>query len=238
MPGVSSTTVGSAAAVFGATDFKRREQLVRIVLDRRDAMTREQIREQPQHDLAVLQHVGDAGGRAGVVFEHVERVGVDAHDVDAGDEDVDVVRNALAVHLGSEHRVLEHQIVRHDAGAQHLPLGIDVLDVEVDRLGALLKAAFDGLPFVGGEHARDHVERDQPLGRVGVAIDREGDADPAEQQFRLPAPLLEDIGRHLPKPARKLVVGRTGHAVQAVHFVERSRHKHSSPTGRSPQCPC
>ena len=122
MPGVSSTTVGSAAAVVGRDRLERREQLVRIVLDRRDAVAREQVGEQPQHDLAVLQHVGDAGGRAGIVFQHVEGVGIDAHDVDAGDEHVDVVRHALAVHLGPEHRVLEHQVFRHDAGAQHLAL--------------------------------------------------------------------------------------------------------------------
>ena len=53
---------------------QRREQLVRIVLDRRDAMPREQLGEQPHHHLAVLQHVGDAGRRAGVVLEHVEIV--------------------------------------------------------------------------------------------------------------------------------------------------------------------
>ena len=127
---------------------QRREQFVRIVLDRRDAMAREQVGEQPQHDLAVLQHVGDAGGRAGIVFQHVEGVGIDAHDVDAGDEHVDVVRHALAVHLRPEDRVLEHEILRDDAGAQHLALGIDVLDVEVDRLDALFEAALDGLPFV------------------------------------------------------------------------------------------
>ena len=112
MPGVSSTTVGSDEAVAGATDFKRRQQLVGIVLDRRDAVAGEQLREQPQHDLAVLQHVGDAGGRAGIVLEHVEGLGVDADDVDAGDVDVDVVRDLLAVHLRPEHRILEHQVFR------------------------------------------------------------------------------------------------------------------------------
>ena len=97
---------------------QRREQLVGIILDRRDAVAREQLRKQPQHDLAVLQHVGDAGGRARIVFEHVEGLGIDPHDVDAGDVHVDVVRHLLAVHLRAEHRILEHEVFRHDAGAQ------------------------------------------------------------------------------------------------------------------------
>ena len=126
---------------------QRREQFVRIVLDRRDAVAREQVGEEPQHDLAVLQHVGDAGGRARIVLQHVEGVGVHAHDVDAGDEHVDVVRHALAVHLRPEHRILEDEILRHDARAQHLALRIDVLDVEVDRLGALLEAALAPSPI-------------------------------------------------------------------------------------------
>jgi hypothetical protein len=70
-------------------------------------MAGKQLRKQPQHDLAVLQHVGDAGGRAGIVLEHVEGLGVDAHDVDAGDMDVDVVRDFLAVHLGPEDWILK-----------------------------------------------------------------------------------------------------------------------------------
>ena len=89
-------------------------------------MAGEQLGKQPQHDLAVLQHVGDAGRRARIVLEHIEGVGVDAHDVDAGDVHVDVVRHLLAVHLRTEHRILEHQIFRHDAGAQDLAPAVDV----------------------------------------------------------------------------------------------------------------
>ena len=85
MPGVSSDDGRLGGGARGATDLQRRQQLVGIVLDRRDAVAREQLREQPHHDLAVLQHVGDAGGRARIVLEHVEASRLDAHDVDAGD---------------------------------------------------------------------------------------------------------------------------------------------------------
>ena len=114
----------------GATDCSVCEQFVRIIVDRRDAVAREQFRKQPQHDLPVLQHVGDAGGRAGIVFQHIEGVGIDPHDVDAGDMDIDVVRDLLAVHFRPEHRVLEHQVFRHNAGAQAFALAVDVLDIE------------------------------------------------------------------------------------------------------------
>ena len=127
--------------------FQGRQQLVRIVLDRRHAVAGEQLREQPQHDLPVLQHVGDAGGRAGIVLEHVEGLGIDADDVDAADMDIDVVRHLLAVHLRPEHRILEHQILRDDAGLENLAPPVDVLDVEVDGLDALLEPAAQAGPI-------------------------------------------------------------------------------------------
>ena len=185
----------------GRDRFERRQQLVGIVLDRRHAMAGEQLRKQPQHDLPVLQHVGDAGGRAGIVLQHVEGLGIDAHDVDAGDVDVDVVRHLLAVHLRPEHRVLEHQVLGHDPGLEDLAPAVDVADIGVDRLDPLLEPGAQVVPFGGGQNARQDVERDQPLLRVGLAIDREGDADPAEQQFRLAPPVVEHVGRNLGEPA-------------------------------------
>ena len=146
----------------GATDCSVREQLVGIVLDRRDAVAREQVGEEPHHDLAVLQHVGDAGGRAGVVLQHVERVGVDAHDVDAGDVHVDVVRHRLAGHLRPEDRVAEDQVVGHDPGPQDLARAVDVVEEGVDRLDALLEAA----------RSRSHSAADRMRGMTSNGISR------------------------------------------------------------------
>ena len=187
-------------------------------------MAREQFREQPHHDLAVLQHVGDAGGRARIVLEHVERLGVDAHDVDAGDVHVDVVRHALSAHLGTERGIAEHQVVGHDAGAQDLARAVDVLDESVQRLDALGQALFQEPPFGRRHDARDDVERDQALLRVGFAIDREGDADAAEDQFGLAPPVVENVGRHFVEPARQLAIGRAHAAVLSLHFIEGGSH--------------
>ena len=146
-PGVSSTTFGSREADGRRHRFQRGEQLVRIILDRRDAMAREQFGEKPHHDFAVLQHVGDAGWRARIVFEHVECLGVDAHDVDAGDMHVDIVRHFLPAHLGTEGGIAEDQIVRHEAGAQDFARTVDVLDEGVQRIDALGQALFQEPPF-------------------------------------------------------------------------------------------
>ena len=233
MPGVSSATVGSPDADSGATRLQRREQFVRIVLDRRHAMAREQLRKQPHHDLAVLQHVGDAGGRAGIVFQNVEGLGIDADDVDAGDVDVDVVRHLLAVHLRPEHRIPEHQVFRHDAGAQHLAAAVDVAEIEVDRLDALLQPLAQQVPFLGGEDAGDDVERDQPLGRIRLAIDREGDADAAEQQFRLAAAVVQHVGPDVAQPFGQFGIGSPNLPVGPLHLIERKPHRHSPPAGPS-----
>ncbi len=164
-------------------------------------MAGEQFREQPQHDLPVLQHVGDAGRGAGIVLEHVEGLGIDPDDVDAADMHVDVVGHLLAVHLRPKHRVLEHQVFRHDAGLEDLAPVVDVVDVVIDGLDALLEAGLQDVPFGGRQDARQHVEGDQPLLRVRLAIDREGDADAAEQHLRLAAAVVENVGRHLGEPA-------------------------------------
>ena len=201
-----------------------RQQLVGIVLHRGDAVAGEQFRKQPQHDLPVLQHVGDAGGRAGIVLEHVEGLGIDAHDVDAADMHVDVVRHLLTVHLRPEHRILEHQILRHDAGLEDFAPVVDVVDVVVDGLDALLEAGAQDVPFGGREDTRQHVERDQPFLGVRLAVDREGDADPAEQHLRLAPAVVEDVGRHLGEPAGQLAIGGPQRPVDALHLVERDGH--------------
>ena len=188
-------------------------------------MAREQFRKQPHHDFAVLQHIGDAGRRARIVLEHVEGVGIDADDVDAGDVHIDIVRYALAVHLRAERRIPEHEVFRNDAGAQDLARAIDILDEQIERVDALGQALLQEPPFGGGHDARDNVERDQALGGVGLAVNGEGDADAAENEFGLAAPVIENVGRHFLEPLRQLAIGRP-HLVTVVtlHLVEGRSH--------------
>ena len=151
-----------------------------IVLDRPHLDPLEQLGEQLHHRLAVLQHVGDARRRARIVFQHVELVLADAHDVDADDVGVDAARRPDADHLGQERVVGGDQLARHAAGAQDLLAVIDVVEEGVERLHALLDALRQPAPFGAGDDARHDVERDQPLGRFLLAIDGEGDAGLAE----------------------------------------------------------
>ena len=203
---------------------QRRQQFVRILFHRRDAVAGEQVRKQPHHDFAVFQHVGHAGGRARIVLQHVKLFRIDADDVDAGDVDIDVVRHVLAVHLRPEHRVLEDQVVGNDVGAQDVAAVIDVAQEHVERAHPLLQALLQDRPFPGRHDPRDHVERDQPFLGLGVAIDGKGDADPAEQQLRLLAAILQRLRRRLLQPAGEFLVGRTDVAAGPIHFIERNCH--------------
>ena len=88
-----------------------------------------------------------------------------------------------------------------------------------------------------GENARNDVERDQPLGRLRLAIDREGDADAAEQKFRLAAALLQDVGRDLRRASRP-VPDRPGGSSPSVPFISSNATDHRRlPVGRTSRSP-
>jgi hypothetical protein len=142
--------------------------------------------------------------------------------------DVDVVRHLLAVHLRPEHRILKHQVFRDHAGPQNLASRIDITQIVVDRLDALLEPRAQDVPFGGGQNARQHVEGNEPLLRIGFAVDREGDADAAEQDLGLAPAVVEHVGGHLGEPARQLAIGWPQRPVGARHLVERGRHQTST----------
>ena len=199
---------------------QRREQAVGVIVDRRDAVAGEQLGEQPDHHLAVLQHVGHAGRRAGVVLQHVKLVLAGAHDVDAGDVDVNAVGRPTPGHLRAESRVLVDHVCGDDAGLDDLGGAVEVGEQAVERGDALRQALFKHRPFRPGDDARQDVERDQALVGFLGAIDRERDADAAEHQFRLGLPRGQQrVGRR-GEPARQLGVGRPGLARRLKHFVE------------------
>jgi hypothetical protein len=105
---------------------------------------------------------------------------IDPHNIDSRDMHVDIVRHFHAVHLGPEHRILKDEVLWDDAGFQDLAPAINVANVVIYRLHALLETAAHDLPFVRCQDPRQHVERDKPLLRIRIAIDSEGDTDAAE----------------------------------------------------------
>ena len=81
-------------------------------------------------------------------------------------------------------------------------LRVDVVDVEVDRLDALLEAALQPSPIPWPRRMRGTTSNGiSRSGRFRLAVDREGDADAAEQKFRLAPPLMQDVSRDLSEPA-------------------------------------
>ena len=196
------------------------EQCVGVVLDRRHAVIGEEVGREPHHDLAVLEHVGDARGGAHIVFENVEILRVDPHYVDPGDVHVDVVWHGLPEHLLPVRGIaLDHRL-RNDAGLDDLLLAVDVRQKPVERRHPLHEPGLEPRPFAALEHPRDDVERDQSFGRVLVAVDVEGDADPPEHQFGMAATRAEEILRRFVEPTRDPLVGSACLAAGQGHLVE------------------
>jgi hypothetical protein len=84
---------------------------------------------------------------------------------------------------------------------------------------ALLEAAFDAVPFVGGDDARDQVEGEDALRAGGIAVHVEGDAQ--LQQHTLRGVLVAEqlsIGQRLNDLLDQLEVGPGG-TVRLEHLV-------------------
>ena len=155
-------------------------------------------RESPAHHQAVFQHVGDAAGGAGIVFQHqvLARAGI-AHQIDAGDVDIDVARHSEPHHFAAEMLAGIDQMARNDAVFQNPLLPVDVLQIEVERHHALRESALDHVPFGAGDNARHQVEGEEPLRSAAVAVNREGDALNQVGKIGQFAPLFENLERHV-----------------------------------------
>jgi hypothetical protein len=104
------------------------------------------------------------------------------------------MRHRLTDHLGAEMWVAEHEVGRNDAGPEAILLAVDVGKKRIEGSDPLSQAALQTGPLGFGQDPRNDVERDQPFGRLIVAVDRERDADAAEEQLGLAAPSVEQVG--------------------------------------------
>ena len=219
-----------AVAFRGRDRGQRAAQDRGIGIDRLDPVLAEERGEHPHHDLAVFQHVADAGGGAAVVFQHEEIVRPGADKVDPDDMAVDALGRDKAGDGLFIRLIAIDQPGGNAARANDLPPAVDIDEKGVQRLGPLLDPAFETPPFGLREDTREHVEGDQPVGIATLAIDREGDADAAEQRLRLGLLHLPEFGRHVLRPVAEFRVMRPD-AVIVEHLVEeRWRHTH-------PPCP-
>ena len=174
-PGVSTTKVGSATC--GRRErAQRRQQRLAVLRDRADLVAIEQAGQHALGDLAVGEHVRHAARHPQVVLEHDEAAVLEAHEIGAGDRDVDVAVDVDAAHLAPVVPAAVDQVARHDAFGEDPALVVDVLEKQVDRRQPLRQAALERAPLGGGDDARQQVERKDPLGALLVAVDGEGDA--------------------------------------------------------------
>lgn len=105
------------------------------------------------------------------------------------------------------------------ASLDELARVIDVVDEQVQGLGALLYAAVDDVPLGAGENARHEIERDQAFRVSAFAVDRECDADPPEHRFGFGFLAAQFFEAQPLKPLRDGFVPGANLAVQG-HFVE------------------
>ena len=155
---------------------QRAEQLLAVVIDRADAVAREEAGEDPLHHLPVGEHVGHAARHAQVVLEHGEAAVLDADQVGAGHGHVDVAADAHAAHLAPVVRAAVDQLARDDAFREDLALVVDVLQEQVEGEQPLRQPALDDAPLGAGDDPRQDVVGEDPLGAFVVAVDREGHA--------------------------------------------------------------
>ena len=151
--------------------FKRLQQVAGVVFDRADAIAAEQIREKMHHGFAVFQHVGNAGGRARIVFQNHEIVFARADDVDTDNVAVDAARWIDADHFWHERAVLNDQLVRDKSRLQDFLTVVDVIHESVQGFDALFDAGFQAAPLGSVNNARQDIEGDQAFARVFAAVD-------------------------------------------------------------------
>ena len=162
----------------------RGAQAAAVIIDRLEADAGHEVRKGAQHEMPVLDDVGDAGGRAGIILEHAEIAEFVADDVDAADMHIGAVRDREILHLRPVIGVAIDQFGGDDAVFHDMAGAVNVAQEEVEGGDALDAGALQQIPFAGGDDARDTVERQDAVDRGGVRIDREGDAEIDQLGFR------------------------------------------------------
>ncbi len=151
--------------------------------------------------MPVLDDIADPRRGAGIVFEHAEFAVAAADNVGAADIDIGFVRDRDAAHARAVVRVAEDQIGGKNAVFQDLLVVIEVIEQQVQRGHPLNDAGLDVAPFLGRDQAGDRIERQDPVDRAGLRVDRKGDpviierllggdGAPAEVGYREPAQTL------------------------------------------------
>ena len=211
---------GPAVACRRRHGFQRAAQKLRIILHRAHSDVAKQLGEELHHRLAVLQHVGNARRRAGIVLQNVEFMLAGAHDIGADDVGVDAAGRLHAQHFGQESLVAGNQLDGNAARLDDFLAVVDVVQKGVERDDALFDALGQPPPLGTGKDARHDVEGDQALCGLSLAIDIEGDARAPENLFGIRALALQVFRRLARVPIVIALVGPAGVFILS-HLIER-----------------
>ena len=188
----------------------------------------EQVGKQPHHHLAIFQHVTHATGHAQVVFKNVVltvalRIGR-ANNVNAADVRINVAGYIDPHHLGTELRILEDLLGRHNASLENVLTVVDVVNKAVKRRDALHQTFFHGGPLVSWNDAGNQVKGNQAFGARSVfvfgTVDSKGDTDPAKNHFSLGASRLHRLSTLARKPVLVTLIMRAHAVCAGVHFIK------------------
>jgi len=151
-------------------------QAAGIVCDRPDLRRGKHLRKHTLHHRAILEHIGDTGRTAQIVFKHINVAVAVPHQVRAGYMAPNTARRVQADALFAIRFRREHDFRRHDAVLENLLVVVEVLDEMVQGGNPLLEAALNAAPLGGRHDARHKIERENLLHPGALAIDVESDA--------------------------------------------------------------
>ena len=152
------------------------QQPGRVGIDGPHPVRREQLREDPRHCPPVLHDVADAGRGSQIVLQHPELAGLVPHQVDTADVDPHTIGRRHAVRRAAVRRAAHNDPAGYDAVAEHLLRAVHVGEEGLQGPDPLDDAAFDHVPLLRGDQARDQVQRKRSL----LTRDVEGDPLVAE----------------------------------------------------------
>jgi hypothetical protein len=211
------------------------QQQVRIVLDRRDRLAGEQLREQAHHHPAVFQHVGHARRGAQVVLEHVVFAFAGAHQIDAGNVAIDLLRHIDADHLLAKLGIQQNLRGGNAPGLDDFLIVVNIMQEGIQGSDPLPQPVGQDFPLLRGNDARHDVEGDQAFLSGILAIHGEGDADAMKRQVGLRALALDKLRRRRFEPVGENPIAWTYRAGGIEHFVVGRLHVGAGSGKRSNQ---
>ena len=126
--------------------------------------------------MPVFQHVGNAGGTAQIILQHVNLAVAMADQIGAGDVAPDPARRVQTRALRTKALRRGNDPLRHDAVADDFPFVVKVVDEKIQRPDALFQSAFDAVPLHSRDDAGHQVERQCFFHPGAFAVNVEGDA--------------------------------------------------------------